>query len=180
MAIRSALTQSSLALNNLLDRRQIEGISTNSPLILNLISARNLGVGATLLLSLVANILLSSLNIHSRRTNFAVLRALGAAPAQVRQILIWEQSITLAIALLMGLLFGTLLVLTDVLPANVAMLSDNAIYTLQRVIPVALVFPPSLGLAMAMVLLFCLLALGLMSYMAQRSLLSQALRLNED
>jgi ABC-type lipoprotein release transport system permease subunit len=181
--VRQVLSSPALALGNLQDRRALIAINDGDPLALNLLSALSLGVGAALLLALLANILLPVLNVRARLTSFAVLRALGTRSAQVTHILTWEQGITLVTALLLGLLFGALLALaavpplifTGAPPAGMVDLPNVAVYTLQKIIPVTVIFPPSLALA-----LLGLLALGLMTRIAQRPLLAQVLRLNED
>ncbi len=117
-----------------------------------------------------------------------MLRALGTRSAQVTRILTWEQGITLVTALLLGLLFGVLLALaavpplifTGAPPTGMVDLPNVAVYTLQKIIPVTIIFPPSLALALLGLLALGLLALGLMTRIAQRPLLAQVLRLNED
>jgi ABC-type antimicrobial peptide transport system permease subunit len=126
--------------------------------------------------------------VRLRQTNFAVLRALGAASRQITGQLVWEMAIMLAIAFLLGLLFGTLLVATSVsslvftssLPSSLVDLSNTALYTLQQVIPVTIVVPPSLGLALLVLVALCLLAVISMSRLARRPLLAEALLVDDD
>jgi ABC-type antimicrobial peptide transport system permease subunit len=187
--IRRALSSSgTLALNQLLDRRAMLASSIADPLVLNLLNILSIGVTAALLLALLANILLPALSVRMRLTHFAVLRALGTEPGQVTRILTWEQSIILITALVLGLCFGTILGLTAVppllfagmSPSSALISSDTAIFALQRILPVTIIFPPSLGVALLALIATCLLALGLMTRLAQGPLMGQALRIDED
>jgi len=186
--IRQMLTEPGFALTDLLDQQQLAAINAADPLSLDLITIMSMGVAATLLLALLANILLPLLSVRTRLTSFAVLRALGSEPAEVTRILTWEQSIILASSILLGLLFGTLLALTAVQPlvftgvtaSSEISASGNLVYSLQTIIPVAIVVPASLGIALGVLLAICLLALGIMTRLAQRPLMAQVLRMNED
>ena len=113
------------------------------PLARSLLSILSVGVVAALLLALLANLLLPLLSIRARQTSFAVLRALGAAPGQITRLLAWEMALIQGTALLLGLLFGFLLISTSVaplvftsaLPANLVDLSSAALYALQQIHP---------------------------------------------
>lgn len=186
--IRAALNTPAFALAQLMDRRALNGGNASDPLANSLLSTMSIGIVATLLLAFLANLLLPLLSVRMRQTNFAVLRALGTVPGQVMGILTWELALVLATSLVLGLLFGALLVFTSVpplvftgaLPASLVGISNSTIYTLQQIIPVTIVMPLSLLLALLALLLLCVLALGLMTRLAQRPLMAQALRLNED
>jgi ABC-type antimicrobial peptide transport system permease subunit len=186
--IRQVLNNSDIALGSLVDRRELAAVSASDPLLINLLSALGLGVASTLLLAFLANILLPTLSLRSRLTQFAVLRALGTSPALVTRILVWEQTFVLTTALLLGLIFGALLslatipplIFSGVLPIDLVNAPTLSLYTTQHAIPGQIILPPSLGLALALLLLLCLLALGLMTRLAQRPLLGQILRLDED
>lgn len=186
--VRAALQKPTLALAQLLDRRLLSGGNARDPLANSLISTLGIGVAATLLLAFLANLLLPLLSVRRRQTSFAVLRALGSDASQVAGILTWELAVILATALVLGLLFGALLAFTSVpplvftgaLPTALVSISSNAIYTLQQIIPVTIVMPFSLVIALLCLLALCLIALGLMTRLAQRPLMAQALRLDED
>jgi ABC-type antimicrobial peptide transport system permease subunit len=186
--VRAALQKPALALAQLLDRRLLSGGNAKDPLANSLISTLSIGVAATLLLAFLANLLLPLLSVRMRLTNFAVLRALGTNSSQVVGILTWELAIVLATALVLGLLFGALLAFTSVpplvftgaLPTALVSLSSSAIYTLQQIIPVTIVMPFSLVIALLCLLALCLIALGLMTRLVQRPLMAQVLRLDED
>lgn len=186
--VRAALNSPEFALRQFMDRRALSGGNASDPLASSLISTMSIGVAATLLLAFLANLLLPLLSVRLRQTNFAVLRALGTAPAQVTGILLWELAIVLATALVLGVLFGGILTFTSVpplvftgaLPASLVSVSSSTIYTLQQIIPVRIVMPLSLLIALLLLLLLCVLALWLMSRLVQRPLMAQALRLNED
>ncbi len=186
--LRSVLDDPAFALTDLLDRRALSGANAADPLSQNIVSILNIGVVAALLLAFLANLLLPLLGVRERQTAFAVLRALGIAPGQVTRILTWEMASVLITALLLGLLFGAVLaftsvpslIFTGVLPANLASASSTSLYTVQQIIPIRVVVPQSLLVALAALLALCLLALGLMTRLARYPLLGQALRLDND
>ena len=114
--VRASLTQSSLSLETVYDRRAMLAEMQQDPLSLALSGVLILGTITTLLLALVGSLLASALYARSRLLSFAVLRALGSTPRQIISILTWEQGIVYCAALAMGGVFGALLVLT-VVPA---------------------------------------------------------------
>lgn len=186
--VRHALSTGPLSLSNLADRQALIQVNAANPLALNLLAALSTGVSAALLLALLANLLLPILNLRARLTSFAFLRALGAAPAQILHLLIWEQGLVLVTALLLGTLVGFPLALiavpalvVDSIPAGSTQAGGaNAVYLIQGLIPTRIVLPPSLLLALVIQLALCVLALLLVSRMALRLTLSQQIRLNED
>ena len=186
--VRLALTSGTFGLLHLVDRRVLLEENVTDPLARNLITILSIGVATALLLALLANVLLPILSVRVRFTNFAVLRALGTEPAQVTRLLTWEQGIVLVSALLLGLAFGMLLAMTAVppliftgtSPIGALYASRTAIFTLQRIIPVSVILPPTVGLALAVLIVLCLLTLRVMTSLVHRPLVGQALRLNED
>jgi ABC-type antimicrobial peptide transport system permease subunit len=186
--VRATLNTGTLALSNLMDRRTLGGDNASNPLANGLLSILSIGVAAALLLAFLANLLLPLLSVRMRQTSFAVLRALGTAPGQVTGMLTWELAIVLATSLVLGLLFGTVLAFTSVpplvftgaLPSSLLNISSSTIYTLQQIIPVTIVIPLSLLVALGTLLMLCLLALGLMTRLAQRPVMAQSLRLSSD
>jgi ABC-type antimicrobial peptide transport system permease subunit len=186
--VRASLNEPDFTLVSLMDRHALSSESASDPLANDLLSTISVGVAVALLLAFLANLLLPLLSLRMRLTHFAVLRALGTAPDQVTEMLIWELAVVLATALALGLLFGALLAFTSVpplvfsgaLPASLLSSPGSAIYSLQRTIPVTVVLPSSLLLALAALLLLCLSALVLLTWLARRPLMAQALRLNED
>jgi ABC-type antimicrobial peptide transport system permease subunit len=186
--IRAALNTPAFVLENLMDRRQLSGGNAADPLANSLITIMSIGVAATLLLAFLANLLLPLLSVRMRQTHFAVLRALGTGPGQVTEILTVELAVVLATSLVLGLLFGAVLAFTSVpplvftgaLPASLISISSSTIYTLQKVIPVTIVIPLSLLVALSALVLLCVFALALITRLAQRPLMAQVLRLDED
>ncbi len=188
-SVRAALNTQGLQLNNLFDRRLLSDSLRYDPLALNLIALLALGSTTALLLALVGNLLISWLSVRRRLTNFTVLRALGAAPKQVASILTWEQGIIYATALLLGVIFGVLLAVTAIpalvftsLPAGIFSVyeSASAFYELQHIIPASIVVPPSLGIALLVLIAICIIALALMVRIAIRPSMSLVLRLDEN
>jgi ABC-type antimicrobial peptide transport system permease subunit len=188
--VRLALDTQPLALSQLMDRRSLAELNAANPLALNLLGILGFGVGAALLLALLANLVLPILSLRTRLTGFAILRALGTSPQQVARLLAWEQGFILVTALALGLLFGLLLafmavpsLIFTVLPGlggNAAITSTDAVYLFQHLTPVRIELPFSLVMALATLVLLCVLALVLMRFLALKPLLGQILRLSED
>ncbi len=187
--VRSALTKNDPQVNPLLDQRALIESLNSDPLTLDLVGELALGASTALLLALLGNLLASWLSARNRLTNFAILRALGTSPAQVASVLTWEQGITYITALVLGVVFGTLLsfvaipglVFTSV-PTNgpTSGTNNGEFYALQHILPVQIVVPLSLLLALAVLVVICLVTLGMMVRVVTKPQLSQALRLNED
>lgn len=128
----------------------------------------------------------SWLNVRTRLTSFAVLRALGTTPRQIASVLLWEQGIVYATALFLGIIFGVLLSLT-VVPALIftsitpgTLISNNDFYALQQIIPAQLVAPFSLGIAFLVLIVILVVALVMMLRVILRRSMRQALRLSVD
>ncbi len=187
--VRAALATSALHLNNLYDRRALTDALRTDPLYLDLLAILTIGAMTALLLSLVGDLIASWLNVRTRLTNFAVLRALGATPRQVASLLTWEQGVVYSTALLLGCLLGWWLSFTLVptlvftnLPTSGAMstMGSDEFYTLQQIIAPHIVVPASLDIIFVLLVLICLIALGMMARVVLRPSMSQTLRLNED
>jgi len=188
-SVRNALAKSDPLINPLLDRHALIASLSSDPLTLDLIGELALGASTALLLALLGNLLASWLLARNRVISFALLRALGTSPRQVTHVLIWEQGITYGVALVLGIFFGVLLSLT-VIPALVftsvpasgvtSGASNGEFYALQHILPVHLVTPPSLVIALAVLIVICVVMLGMMVRVVTQPELSQALRLNED
>jgi ABC-type antimicrobial peptide transport system permease subunit len=185
--VRAALGAGQFQLENVLDRRALIDLMQQDPLYVAITGILLLGVSITLLLALVGALLVFWLSTSARLTNFAVLRALGGAPRQIASVLRWEQGLICGAALVLGSLFGALLVLS-VVPGLVftnpappgSVISDAEFAVMQHVLPVQIVLPPSLGGLLAVFIALCALVLLLMARAASAPRLSQTLRLNED
>ena len=113
----------------------------------------------------------------------------GSTSRQIAGILLWEQGIIYAGAIVLGLAFG--IVLTSVavpvlvftgLPAHGPMsnLSISDLYLLQHALPARVIIPFSLDLIFAALVVICLVALFTMVRAALNPSISNELRLNED
>jgi ABC-type lipoprotein release transport system permease subunit len=186
-SLRSALNDGTLHLQDYLDRRALMTDLQSDPLTLDLLGALTIGASLTVVLALVGNLIASWLNARTRLTSFAVLRALGTEPRQIASVLTWEQAIIYATALALGLIFGLILAFTIVpalaftgAPQHGQTLSSGEFYAIQHVLPVQLVFPPSLAVVFGLLIALCAAALWLMARVVSRPALSQTLRLSED
>jgi ABC-type antimicrobial peptide transport system permease subunit len=188
-SVRKALSHGNLQLQPLFDRRAIIDTLYHEPLNLTLFGILALGAVTALLLALVGNLIASWLSARSRLTNFAVLRALGAAPRQVAGVLTWEQGIIYVMAILLGLIFGTILsalvlpalIFSSVLPSQITgNISPSQFYAVQSVPSINIVIPASLLIALGTLIVICVVALGMMVFIVSRPSIGQTLRLNED
>ena len=187
--VRNALAKNDPQVNPLLDRRALVASLNSDPLTLDLIGELALGASTALLLALLGNLLASWLSARNRLTNFAILRALGTSPAQVASVLTWEQGIIYITALVLGILFGTLLSFITIpalvfssVPTNgpTSGTNNGEFYALQHILPVHIVVPLSLIVALVVLVIICLVTLSMMVRVVTQPELSQALRLNED
>lgn len=188
-SVRKALSEGNLLLQPLFDRRAIIDTLSHEPLNLTLLGILAMGAATALLLALVGNLIASWLSARSRLTNFAVLRALGAAPRQVAGVLTWEQGIIYVMAILLGLIFGTILsalvlpalIFSSVLPSQITgNISPAQFYAVQSVPSINMVIPASLAIALGILIAICVVALGMMVFIVSRPSIGQTLRLNED
>lgn len=187
--VRKALNQGELQLNPLTDRRAIIESLYHEPLYLDLIGVLALGATVALLLALAGNLIASWLSARSRLANFAVLRALGAAPPQIAGTLTWEQCIIYTTSILLGILFGAIfsalvvpqLIFTSVGSSGASSdLTNSQFFVTQSVPPIQIVIPSSLVIALVVLVVICIVALGMMVRIVSRPSISQTLRLNED
>jgi ABC-type antimicrobial peptide transport system permease subunit len=188
-SVHAVLASSKLRLAFLADRYELASALYSDPTYINLISVLALGVTAALLLALFANLVASWLSARSRLTGFVVLRALGTSLRGISSVFLWEQGIVYASALLLGALFGALLVVTLVpallftsIPPGEGVVNGNIINfaALQHIIPIEVVFPPALAIAALVFIAICAAALGMMVVLAVRRSMGQELRLSDD
>jgi hypothetical protein len=189
-SVRAALTSGNLQLTGLNDRRAIISSLQSDPLYLALLGVLLIGAATSVLLAIVGNLTLSWQTVRSRLTNFAIMRALGSTPRQLIGILTWEQGIVYATSIILGLAFGTLfsaialpaLVFTTILTSGGSEpITTAQFFIMQNVPPVQLVIPYSLmAIALSILILVCIAALGMMARMAARPSISMTLRVSQD
>lgn len=188
--IRATISSvSNIGLLNISDRRALLDILLNDPLYFNLVGLLAMGAVAALLLTFLGNLLASWLNVRTRLTSFVVLRALGTSTREIAAVLLWEQGIVYATALVLGVVFGALLALTAVplLVFNVVPAANLAIngvsidvLALQQLLPIQVIVPLSLTLAFAIFVGICLLALVMMIRLILGRSIGREIRLFED
>ncbi|HEY7974714.1 MAG TPA: FtsX-like permease family protein, partial [Ktedonobacterales bacterium] len=117
-----------------------------------------------------------------RMVNFAVLRALGTTPRQIRGMLIWEQAIIYLAGGVLGAALGAVLSLTALPMLIIVELATRGNFQNVPNIPPARVIVPgdTLALAFGVLTAICILALILTMGALARLSLGQTLRLNED
>ncbi|MGH2506268.1 MAG: FtsX-like permease family protein [Ktedonobacteraceae bacterium] len=171
------------------DRRAILASLSTDPLAQAVIGILDIGAAVALLLALLGTLLVSWLNARSRKTSFAIMRALGCMPRQIVSILLWEQGIVYGVALALGVglsvLFSLLIlpvfVFTPLAGGNVALSTTDAFYVVQSVPTIQVIVPivPVVAL-LAGLILICVLALGMMVRVVTQPHMSQELRVDED
>ncbi len=171
------------------DRRAILASLGHDPLAQAIIGILDIGAAVALLLALLGTLLVSWLNARSRKTSFAVMRALGCAPRQIVSILLWEQGIVYSVALALGVglsvLFSLLIlpvfVFTPLAGGSAATVSTDAFYVAQSVPTIHVIVPPMPVAALLVgLILICVLALGVMVRAVMQPHMSQELRVDED
>jgi hypothetical protein len=183
-SIRAALNEPAFHLTHIVDRYLLIGTLQADPLYLILTGVLEIGTITALLLALVGDMLASWVNARTRVVNFASLRAIGATSRQITMVFLWEQAIVYITGLILGVGFGTLLVMS-VLPqltftdVNVD-LPGQQFFALQSALAAQIVVPPSLLLALLILLCICGMTLMAMVRIVTLPLLDQTLRLNED
>ena len=111
-AFAARLSSGDLALGSLQDFRQNIDNQRNNPLQIDIANTLLIGAATALLLALIGIWAGSWLNARGRLVNFAVLRALGSTPRQIRSMLVWEQVIVYLTGGALGLALGAVLSLT--------------------------------------------------------------------
>jgi len=188
-SVRKALNAGPLKLDTFFDRRSIQENLYQEPLYLTLVGVLSVGAIAALFLSLIGSVLVSWLNVKSRLLNFTVLRAIGASQGQIALTVMWEQCITYTTAIILSIVFGAIftvlvvpqLIFTSVTQSTVTGgISTQAFYLAQSVPPIQIVIPPSLGMALAVLIALCIVTLVLVVRVVARSSMGKVLRLNAD
>lgn len=179
---RKALGSGELALTALQDYHQNIDNQRNNPLQIDLANTLLIGAATALLLALIGIWTGSWLNARSRVVNFAVLRALGTTPSQLRSMLIWEQVIVYITGAVLGVVLGAVLSLSALPLLIFAELATGGNFqNVPNVPPAQVIVPgPTLLLALGVLTAICVLALILTMSALARLSLGQTLRLNED
>jgi hypothetical protein len=183
-SVRDALTNSDLVLSPLTDRRSLVESFHREPLYLDLIGILTVGTMTALLLALAGNFIASWLSARGRLASFALLRALGAAPGQIAGTLSWEQAIIYTTSMILGVLFGGFLSFNAVpsllFTSSMPNLASKDFYLMQNIPPIQVVIPVLSGIALALIVGVCIVALGMMVRVVSQPRIAQVLRLNED
>jgi ABC-type antimicrobial peptide transport system permease subunit len=183
-SIRTVLNAPASHLTHIVDRYLLLATLQSDPLYLILIGVLEIGTITTLLLALVGALLASWVSARTRVVHFASLRAIGATSRQITLVFLWEQAIVYITGLMLGGGFGTLLVIS-VLPqltftnSNVN-LTGQQFFALQSALAAQIVVPPSLLLALLILVCICGMTLTAMVRIVTLPRLNQTLRLNED
>ncbi|HEY0756991.1 MAG TPA: ABC transporter permease [Ktedonobacteraceae bacterium] len=187
--VRHALLTGTNALDNPVDRRELDAVLSSDPLYAALNGILSIGAAVALLLGLLSNLLVSCLNARERRNNFAVLRALGSKPWQAASVLLWEQGIVYGTALALGGILGfafawlilPAFIFSPLAGVDTANAGEEAFYLVQSVPAVHEITPLwPIVLLLCALLAICALALLIMTCIVLRPSISQTLRVDED
>lgn len=180
--VRAVLTQSSLQLFSLLDRRAEILASHKDALFIAITGTLGVNTLAALFLGMVTTMCVIWTSMVRRQIDFSVKIALGMTRRQLTYLLLWEFSLIYIIALLLGIGLGIALsqIITPLLVftssnGNADFFSQLAIPSVQIIIPTQQIIILLSGCIVFLVTLLCLFTLTVSRYT-----LSQALRLNED
>ncbi len=184
--VRAAITKGSTKLEDVKDRMTIESSLRKDPLAALITTILAVGLVLPLVLAFIGNLIAIWVQMREQVVQFALLRALGMVPTQIRNLLTWELGVMQGTALVLGCVFGGILAVT-LTPALVftttspdALQSPLAFYQLQTVLPVRIVIPPQVALVLAALVAITLGIVALSVVWLRRLAISQALRLNED
>ena len=140
----------------------------------------------TLALTFIGNLIAMSIYMQGQVVQFALLRALGLLPAQIRNLLIWELGMMQGVALVLGCTFGGILAVTLTPELVFTTTSPNALqtplafYQLQTVLPVRVVIPPAVLLMLAALSAITLGIVAMSVFWLRRLTISQTLRFDDD
>jgi hypothetical protein len=182
--IRATLNAPASHLTHIVDRYLLLTTLQSDPLYLILVSVLEVGTITALLLALVGDTLGSWVNARTRVVSFASLRAIGATARQITLVFLCEQAIAYMTGLILGVGFGTLLVLS-VIPqltftnSNVN-LTGQQFFALQSALAAQIVVPPTVPEALLVLACIYGMTLLVMVRIVTRPLLNQTLRLSED
>jgi len=183
--VRSVVLQGTYELENGLDRRALAANLQTDPLYSSIVGILVIGAIIAVLLALMGNMLLAWWNARSRRTTFALLRALGCPPGQLARILLWEQGVVSAASLMLGAILGGVFALT-ILPAfvfsPVTGVGSTAIFYVAQSLPPVQIAIPLLAVVVLFAGLVMLSALALL-FMLRVSIrlhIAESLRVDDD
>jgi ABC-type lipoprotein release transport system permease subunit len=184
--VRAAITKGSTKLENIADRQMLESSLRQDPLASLIMTLLTVGLVLPLALIFIGNLIAIWIQMREQVVQFALLRALGMVPTQIRNLLTWELGVMQGVALALGCMFGGILAVT-LTPTLVftttspdALQTPLAFYQLQTVLPVRIVIPPAVPLVLAALSTITLGTVTLSVLWLRRLAISQALRLNED
>lgn len=188
-SVRSAFAKKIAAGFALSDRQAVITMLQHDPISIDLGGILALGAFTPLVLAVIGSLLASWQSIHSRLLSFVLLRALGTTPRQLASVISWEQGVIYLLMFVLGILAGVVLsvmvlpvlVVTSIATVDASGTTVSSGVALQQILPSVSVFiPPTLGVVLALLVVICLAALGMMVHTILRPALSQTLRLNAD
>jgi hypothetical protein len=174
-----------VGLNLLTDRRAIVEDLRADPLRITLAGALDLGAGLALALALVGTFTIAVIWLRGQLTALALLRALGMGPRKIARLLLYQQGVVYATALLLGGALGVFLTLVTAPPLVNLMFTGLGFglsnQTIGENLPLRLEWSwTAIALLLGALAVICAVAIAIFGRVAARPSLSQTLRLNED
>ncbi len=183
-SVRTALDSPKYSISHLVDRRLLLTTLQSDPLYLVLDGVLILGTATAFLVALVGGVLASWLSARTRQMSYITLQALGATTRQTSNILMWEQAIVYFTGLLLGAIFGTLLIFS-VIPSLTftdlnSNLSNEQFFALQSVLSTQITVLPWIPFVLLTLVGIYMLTLLIMVRVISGPVISKKLRLAED
>ena len=183
-SVRAALDSPKYPISHLVDSRLLLTTLQSDPLYLVMDGVLVLGTVTAFAVALVGGVLASWLSARSRQKSYITLQALGASTRQTSNILIWELAIIYFTALLLGVAFGTLLILS-VIPSLTftdlnSNLSDEQFFALQSALSTQIIVPSWILFILLTLVGIFILALIIMLRVVKGTEISQKLRMAAD
>ena len=183
-SVRTALDNPKYTISHLVDRGLLLTTLQSDPLYLVLDGVLILGTVTAFLVAMIGGVLASWLSARTRQMSYITLQALGASTRQTSNILMWEQAIVYVTGLLLGVGFGTLLIIS-VIPSLTftdlnSNLSSEQFFALQSVLSTQIAVPPWIPLVLLTLVGIYILTLFIMLRVVSGSTIGKKLRLAED
>jgi ABC-type antimicrobial peptide transport system permease subunit len=188
-SVRSALAKRVAPGFSFFDRLALLTMLQHDPVAIDLGGILALGALTPLVLAVIGSLLASWQSVRSRLLSFVLLRALGTTPRQLAGMLSWEQGAIYLLMFGLGIFAGVLLsamvlpilVVTSIANVDASGTAISSGVPLQEILPsIRVVIPPTLGMVLALLVIICLAALGVMVRTIIRPTVAQTLRLNAD
>jgi ABC-type antimicrobial peptide transport system permease subunit len=183
-SVRTNLDNPKYSYSHLVDRRLLLTTLQSDPLYLILDGVLILGTATACIVVLIGGVLTSWLSVRTRQVSYLTLQALGATTRQTTGMLMWEQAIAYITGVLLGVGFGTLLIVSVIHSLTLTDLNSNLsseeFFALQSVLSTQIIVPQWLPFVLLTLVGIYILALINMVRVISGSMIGKKLRLEEN